>query len=119
MKCGGSAGPDAIFMEQGSDGADEGVGGEGGDFLARAVAEAGVRLEDADGVAEGVVGGEDAVFVLEAVGEPFAEAVGDDGAGFVGEGAGGERGPGVTGFGGEGGGVAHGVVEDLFREAGG
>jgi hypothetical protein len=55
-------------------------------YEARAIAEAGVRLEDADGVAEGMVRGEDAVFLVEAVGEPVAEAVGGDGAGFVGEG---------------------------------
>ncbi len=45
----------------------EGVAGPtnaGEDFLARAIAEAGVRLDDADGVTQRMVRGEDAVFVM-------------------------------------------------------
>ncbi len=76
-------------------------------------------LEQGDGVAEGMGGGEDAVLVVEAVGEPFAEAGGGQGEGLVGAGAGGDGGPGVAELGGEGGGEAHGVVEDLFGEADG
>jgi hypothetical protein len=99
----------------------ERVAGEadaGEDFVARTVAEAGVGLKEADGVAHGVVGGEDAVLDLEAVGQPFAETVGCDGAGFVGEGGGRDGDPGVAGFGCERGGESHGVLEDLLGETG-
>ena len=85
----------------------EGIAGAadpGEDFVASVVAEAGMGLEDADGVAHGVVGGEDAVLVLEAVGEPLAKTVGCDGAGFVCHGASGDGSPGVAGFGCEWGG---------------
>src|SRR5581483_1105327 len=77
-----------------------------------------VGVEHADGVADGVVGGIDAVLGVEGVSEPIAEAGGGERAGLVCEGAGGDGGPSVAGFGGEGGGQPDGVVEYLFGDGG-
>src|SRR5260370_31038145 len=41
MKRGGRAGPRAVFVEEGGDGADQGVGGEGGVYVGGSQAEGG------------------------------------------------------------------------------
>src|SRR5260370_17500081 len=41
VELGGGAGPEAVFVEQGGDGADEGVGGEGGVYVGGGQAEGG------------------------------------------------------------------------------
>ncbi len=74
----------------------------------------GVRGEDADGAAEGVPSGKDAVLVVEAVGEPFAEPDGIDRPAVVAAGAVGDDGPGMAEGGSERGGVFDGVIEQLL-----
>ena len=71
----------------------------------------GMRVESADGLAEGVVGGRRLVFAIEGVDEPVAKTGREDGADLVAEGAEGEADEGLAGGGGEGR-CGGGVVEE-------
>src|SRR5258708_4924626 len=78
--------------------------------------EAGAGVDHAEGVAEGVLAGEDAVLGMEAVGEPVAELGGGDGPSLVCDGSSGDGSPGGAGFGGEWGYEPDGVFVDLFGQ---
>jgi hypothetical protein len=94
-----------------------GVAGEsdaGEDLAGGEVAEARAGSEHGDGAVECVAAGEDSVFVLEVVSEPFAEAARVDGPAVIVEESLGDDGPGVAEGGVKRGRVFERVVEDLF-----
>src|SRR5208283_5288814 len=86
----------------------------GEDFADGEVAVGGARFERADGGLHGLLAGEDAAFLVKAVGEPVAECSGGDGPTVIASSAVGNDGPGVSEGGAEGGGEFECVVEDLF-----
>src|SRR5579872_1225289 len=87
-----------------------------GDLALGHFSEAGVGLEHADRLREGLASGEDVVFGEKAVREPVLEALGGEWPGFVRGRAGGDCGPGVAGVRGKWRDVAYGVIEELLGE---